>query len=208
MRTITIKSGGLGRYNDVSPFLVESRTIELKFNLPNFHGQFFLVTELNGKNLGAIEIPKEGTVKLEGLEAGELKAVVKHYIRGELIETYKVEPLLLKAVDTDLSATPEIAFLTAECEALRKKLEEAEEKLTAAEKWRKETEEREDETESYVGSLIAAFLFFAYADYQTNLQLNAKNLSVEEFVRTLGLELGEILSEDRIECIEKFKEEL
>lgn len=200
MRTITLKSNGIGRYDDVSPFLVESSTLELKFNLPNFHGQFFLVTELNGKNGGTKQIPKEGTVKLTGLEAGELKAEVKHYLRGELIETYKVEPLLLKAVDTNLSATPEIALLTAEGEIMR-------EELNAIEEWQRRAKEQADEMNKRNHRRDVAFLAFAYAEYQNDLQLNAKSLSFKEFASSLGYPAEEF-SPDEIETIKNFKEAL
>ena len=200
MRTITLKSNGLGRYDDVSPFLVESGTLELKFNLPNRNGDFFLVTELNSKNGGAKQISLDGTLKLEGLEAGELKAEVKHYLRGELIETYKVEPLLLKAVDTDLSATPEIAVLTAEYEIMR-------EELNALEKWQEKAVDYADETNKRNHRRDVAFLAFAYAEYQSDLQLNAKSLSIEEFIAVLGYQYEEF-SPDEIETIKTLKEKL
>lgn len=47
MRTITIKSKGLGRYDDVSPFLVESETLELKILLPNLNGEFSMAGSLS-----------------------------------------------------------------------------------------------------------------------------------------------------------------
>ncbi len=195
MRTVTIKSKGLGRYDDVSPFLVENGTLLLKIVLPNLSGEFFFVTELNGKSGGAVSVPKGGLMTLTDLEAGELRAEVKHYLRGELIETYKVEPLLLKAAETDLSATPEIAFLTAECETLRKRAEELEKSLTRA-------NARADEEEKRNRAWDLAFLSYAWADYRNNVQLNAKNLSAEEFAAALGYEL----TEEELEQIKNKKE--
>lgn len=188
MRTITIKSKGLGRYDDVSPFLVESETLELKILLPNLNGEFFFVSELNGKNGGAKLIPPSGVITLTGLEAGELHAEVKHYLRGERIETYKVEPLLLKAVDTQLSATPEIAFLMGECQAMRKKLEAAEKSLAETEKHNRERD--------------IALLSYAWADYQNNVQLNAKNLSLLDFAGALGYDF----TKEELEQIDNKKE--
>lgn len=195
MKTITIKSKGLGRYDDVSPFLVEGGELELKIKLPNLSGEFFFVSELNGKSKEANPIPHDGAVALTGLEAGELHAEVKHYMRGQLVETYKVEPLLLKAVDTQLSAMPEIAFLTAECQALREKTEETAKALTRA-------NERADEAEKHSRERDIAFLSYAWADYQNNVQLNAKNLSLEEFAAALGYKL----TEEELEQINKKKE--
>lgn len=195
MRTVTIKSKGLGRYDDVSPFLVENGMLEIKSNLPNLSGEFFFVSELNGKSRGAKPIPRDGIITLTDLEAGELRAEVKHYLRGELIETFRVEPLLLKAVETDLSATPEIAFLTGECAALRNRAEALEKLLTQA-------NARADEEEKRNRARDLAFLSYAWADYQSNVQLNAKNLSAEEFAAALGYEL----TEEELEQIKNKKE--
>ena len=199
MRTITIQNR-LGRYDDVSPFLVESGTLELKINLPNFHGKFFLVTELNGKNSGAKQIPREGTVTLTDLEAGELNAEVKHYLRGELIETYKVEPLLLKEVDTNLSAMPEIALLAAENEERKKESESLLKRL--------ETAEKNFEIVLHGQHLRdIAFLAYAWAEYQNDLQLNAKSLTLEAFAETLGYSLS-AFTEEELEEITNQKEKL
>ena len=188
MRTITIKSRRLGRYDDVSPFLVESGGLELKINLPNLSGEFFFVYEPIGIKdspvRGKLPINGDGKITLSNLAAGELRAEVHHYLRGELIEAYKVEPLLLKAVDTKLSAMPEIAFLTAECATLREKTEETTKELTRA-------NERADEAEKRNRARDVAFLSYAWADYRNNLQLNAKNLSLEEFAAVLGYKLTE-----------------
>lgn len=186
MRTITIKSRRLGRYDDVSPFLVESGELELKINLPNLGGEFFFVYEPIGIKdssvRGKLPINGDGKITLSNLAAGELRAEVHHYLRGQFIEAYKVEPLLLKAVDTKLSAMPEIAFLTAECQALREKTEAVEKAFTEAKKRADEAEKRNRERD-------VAFLSYAWADYQNNVQLNAKNLTLEKFAAVLGYEL-------------------
>ena len=49
MRLIKLKSNGLGRYDDVSPFLVTDNKLEIKVELPGFNGEFYLITENNGK---------------------------------------------------------------------------------------------------------------------------------------------------------------
>lgn len=175
MRTIKIKSNGLGRYDDVSPFIIESGALELKIELPQKSGEFYLVSELNGKSGGAQPVPREGTLTLTGLETGELKAAVKHYLRGELIEVYKVEPLLLKAVDKELSAMPEIALLTGKIAALKKQTEDLEKRLETA----------EDRTET-AGKNISAILHFAYLSYRENVRLNAHDLSEEGFIKAIN----------------------
>lgn len=199
MRSITIKSDRVGRYDDVSPFLVEREDLELKIELPEKSGEFYFTFELNGKIGKPIYIPRGGTIVVGELSAGELRAEVKHYLRGTLLEVYKVEPLLLKAVERGLSATPEIALLTdkialltGKTEELKKETEELKESLT---------EERENARKA-VRELVLSFLSYAYAEYVFDVQLNARSLSAEEFARALGYEL----SKEELEEIKKKKE--
>lgn len=192
MRSITIKSDRVGRYDDVSPFLVERGDLELKIELPEKSGEFYFTFELNGKIGKPIYIPRGGTIVVGELSAGELRAEVKHYLRGTLLEVYKVEPLLLKAVERGLSVTPEIAFLTGEVEALKKETEALKESLT---------EERENARKE-MRELVLSFLSYAYAEYVFDVQLNARSLSAEEFARALGYEL----SKEELEEIKNKKE--
>lgn len=187
MRKIKLKSNGLGRYDNVSPFLIESGALALEIYLPDKSGEYYLVSELNGKEK-VQRIIRGSSVTLSDLETGELKAAVKHYLRGELIEVYKIEPLLLKAVDTQLSATPEIAFLMGECQAMREKLEAAEKSLAETEKHNRERD--------------IALLSYAWADYQNNVQLNAKNLSLLDFAGALGYDF----TKEELEQIDNKKE--
>ena len=192
MRSITIKSDRVGRYDDVSPFLVERGDLELKIELPEKSGEFYFTFELNGKIGKPIYIPRGGTIVVGELSAGELRAEVKHYLRGTLLEVYKVEPLLLKAVESGLSATPEIALLTGEVETLKKETETLKKSLT---------EERENARKA-VRELVLSFLSYAYAEYVCDVQLNARSLSAEEFARALGYEL----SKEELEEIKNKKE--
>lgn len=192
MRSITIRSDRVGRYDDVSPFLVERGDLELKIELPEKSGEFYFTFELNGKIGKPIYIPRGGTIVVGELSAGELRAEVKHYLRGTLLEVYKVEPLLLKAVESGLSATPEIALLTGEVETLKKETETLKKSLT---------EERENARKA-VRELVLSFLSYAYAEYVCDVQLNARSLSAEEFARALGYEL----SKEELEEIKNKKE--
>lgn len=185
MRTIAIKTNGLGRYDEVSHFLIDSGALELKIELPNTSGEFYFVAEQNGKSLGAKLIPVDGVITLENLEAGELHAAVKHYFRGELIEVLKIEPLLLREVDKELSAMPEFGELKGEIERLKKELaafkQTGEERFTATVEGFKTLTERQRESESTLVS-------FAYAVYQNLPLLNGKGLGFEEFTDALGFE--------------------
>lgn len=110
MKTIKLLSYGIGRYDDVSPFIIADNSLELKVELPNVNGEFFLIAKNNDKTI-KMSLSKYEPAKIEGLTAGELKAEVKHYLKGVLIKVYAIEPLVLKEVDGSISAMPEIAEL-------------------------------------------------------------------------------------------------
>lgn len=191
MKTITIKNGRIGRYDDVSPFLVESGALELKFELPEVSGEFFFVTELNGISEKKF-IPHGGTVTLSDLSAGELCAEIKHYLRGTLIKSYKVEPLILKEVDGSLAGTPEIERLRSENERLRNELNALSEALEGAKEAAKAENKRRDE----------AFLSFAYAVYENSPLLNGRGLTFAEFAEALGYS-ADAFSETKIDEIKE-----
>lgn len=193
MKTITIKSGRLGRYDEVSPFLVESGALELKVALPDKSGEFYLIAELNGETVCSKPIPRDGTVTVDKLEAGELHVGIKHYLRGELIECFKVEPLMIKRVDTALFAMPEIGALKAENEALHKEIAALVKSHTEA----------FTELKRALHAQVVAFLSFAYAEYENDVQLNAKSLTAEVFAETFGFSVAEFSAEE-MSKIKKF----
>ena len=64
-----------------------------------------------------------------------------------------------------------------------------------------------DETNKLNHRRDVAFLAFAYAEYQNDLQLNAKSLSFEAFAAALGYSVDEF-TPNEIETIKNFKEAL
>lgn len=170
MKTITIKSNSLGRYDDVSPFTIADGKIELKVNLPMFNGEFFFIAENNEAKFKKV-LSEDGMVTLYGLTAGELKAEVKHYLKGNLIQSYKIEPLILRAVDGNLSGTPEIAALRRDTDALAKSLAELKQALEKREK------------------TLAALFRFAFIDYKNNIFLTGGSLA--DFLKEFSFELTE-----------------
>lgn len=181
MKVIKLKSNGLGRYDDVSPFLVTDNRLEIKVELPSFNGEFYLITENNGKTEKRL-LPRDGTVAIERLTAGELNASVKHYLKGALIREYKVEPLLLKEADGNLSALPELAELKAELNGLERQYAALSEDLS---KYKEETNAQSERLNKNVSALIR----FAYKDYNTNVFLGGG--TADEFVNGFGFALGE-----------------
>lgn len=181
MKTIKLKSNGLGRYDDVSPFLVTDNRLEIKVELPNFNGEFYLITENNGRTEKRL-LPRDGTVAIERLTAGELNASVKHYLKGALIREYKVEPLLLKEADGNLSALPELAALKSALAELGREYAALSADFS---KYKEETNAQSEKLNNNVSALIR----FAYKDYNTNVFLGGG--TAEEFLKKFGFALGE-----------------
>ena len=200
MRTITIKNGRSARYDDGTPFILQSGKFELHILLPAVSGEFYLVSDMNGKK-STQRIQANGVVAVD-VEAGELKAEVKHYLRGVEVASYPVEPLIIKSVDERLTAFPEIADLYARVEALQSALEAQEKRMieegTAHRKW-------QEAAKAAAHRCDIAFLSYAFAEYQNDVQLNEKNLTAEEFIVALGFSLDE-LAPAEIEEIKKKKE--
>ncbi|MDE6274348.1 MAG: hypothetical protein K2L87_04805 [Clostridiales bacterium] len=193
MRTITITSNQLGRYDDVSPFLMERGELELAFVLPKQSGEFYFVPIMNDVAGKAIYIPRGGTVTVEITETGEFKGEVKQYLRGELVEVYHVDALIVKKVDTGFTATPEIVVLREENEALRNELTEFKKQVGGTFAALQERERKKD----------IAFLSYAYAEYKSDIQLNSKDLDVTEFLWTLGYSAADFTDEEIIEITNK-----
>ena len=179
MKTISLKSNGTGRYDDVSPFIVADNKLEIKTELPNTNGEFFFISENNGTTIKKF-INRDKSIMLDGLTAGELNAEIKHYLKGVLIKTYKVEPLIICEVDGTLTGTPEIEELRREIAAMREILATEQ---TKAEEREKELTAREEN----LNVNISAIIRFAFADYQNNVYLGGG--TVDQFVKEYGFNL-------------------
>ncbi len=181
MRTIVLKSSGVGRYDDVSPFMITDNKLQIKVELPNYNGEFYFVAESNGA-VQKLLLPQDGEITLTGLVAGELYAEVKHYLKGTLIKSYKVEPLLLKEADGTLAAMPEIEALTRRICAVERDFAEYKQ---AAENKEKEQAERLKNAEENLLALVR----FAFKDNTENPYLSGGTL--DKFMKEYGFNLPE-----------------
>lgn len=179
MKTITLKPNGLGRYEEVSPFIIADKDLELSVELPEVSGIFVLIAENNGQTHKKT-LEKGKTIKLKNLTAGYLNATVKHYLKGTLIRQYAVEPLVLVEVDTQIKAIPEIEELKQELVALKQEYDEF--KTAIAEKYSKLTEDLAKWQQS-VNAKLEALIKFAYTDYSNNVYLGGNGLQgfLDEF---------------------------
>lgn len=199
MRTITLKSIGVGRYDDVSPFLITDKALSFKVTLPAVNGEFYFVYESDGKTEKRL-IPKDGVLTLKGLAAGEFRAEVKHYLKGELIKVYKVEPLLLKEVDGTLATEPEIVDLRRITDGLvktlaaeQRKAEILREELTKERERSNELAQRLEAAEQTIERLVR----FALDDFKENVYLGGG--SIAEFNEKYGFAVAEPKGENEDE---------
>ena len=197
MKIIRLTPNGVGRYDSVSPFIVTDNRLELQIELPNFNGEFYLVYELNGKTDKYL-LPRSGQIVLENLTAGEFNAEVKHYVKGELIKVYKVEPLLLKEADGTISALPEIEEIHRHISAIERDF--AEYKQTV-EKEQEESDKALLTWQKTIEANLLALVRFALKDYQNNVYLNGG--TVQDFVKEFGFEL----TEEQIKLLKGEKED-
>ena len=174
MRNIVLKRGSVAVYDDGTPFLAELGELSLCFTLPDPNGDYFAVT---GRKKYAIG--KDGCVSIP-VEPGELCLAIKRYIGGRLVESYAVEPLEIKSVDGNVTAFPEISVLQKQVVELTAELKAQREENA------KEVEKVRQEMKREIRTLVAAFLSFAWAEYEYDVQLNTKNLTAEKFVAMLG----------------------
>ncbi len=181
MRTIVLKSSGIGRYEDVSPFMITDNKLQIKVELPNYNGEFYFVAESNGA-VRKLLLPRNGEITLTGLAAGELNAEVKHYFKGMLIKSYKVEPLLLKEADGTLAAMTEIEALNRRICAVERDFAEFKQ---AAEIKGKEQAERLKNAEENLLALVR----FAFKDNTDNPYLSGGTL--DKFIKEYGFNLPE-----------------
>ena len=170
MKLIKLRCG-VGRYDDVSPFILVDGKLELKIELPQLKGDYYLITD-NGKQ-NKILLPVDGKVTLENLTEGELNMSVKHYFKGELIREYKIEPLVLKNIDGNISADPEIIELKKELSELKKEFVQYKQSI--------------EQHEKLINAKLLALLKFAIKDYSENAFLGYGTL--DEFISEFHVEL-------------------
>lgn len=123
MKTIQLKSRGIGQYGDALPFPVGELELQL-LGIPAYSGEFRFVAACNGEQVASCAVtPESNTVHIaqEQLSAGRFSCAVWHYIGGEAVKKYPVEDLIITDLSGGLEADTELAQLTrrvAELEAL------------------------------------------------------------------------------------------
>lgn len=123
MKTIQLKSRGIGQYLDGLPFPVGVLELQI-LGIPAYSGEFRFVAECNGVKVCSQAVtPESNIVHLaqEQLSAGRFSCAVWHYVGGEAVKKYPVEDLIITDLSGGLEADPELAQMirrVAELEAL------------------------------------------------------------------------------------------
>ena len=187
MRNIVLKRYGISEYGDNTPFVLEQGLLELKFVFPSKDGQYYLCYENNGKDKTLI--PSSGEVSVNVTE-GTFSASVKRYISGRLRESYAIEPLEITSVNTETNAFPELSILKKSVAVFAERVKSAEDSVKNCTDTVENAEKARTETEKTLTELVhkvsAAFFSFAYTEYLSDMQMNSKDLSVEEFLAVFG----------------------
>ncbi len=196
MRTLELKTRQLSRLNDGSPFIIDKGELRIGVVLPNTVGDFFLSWRIKDLTTPhTVQIPKSGEIAIKCTSAGILEMEAKWYIGGKLVERYKIEPLVLCKADDSISVVPEITALRGEIANLQ----------VAVGALHRSVQTVKEGAETVVRRNLIAFIMFAWAEYQTDFQLNTKNLALREFIRKLGYD-DKIFTDDTIAKIEKCRE--
>lgn len=175
MRTVKLNNIGIGRYDDVSPFIITNGEIQMNIELPSYNGEFYLTAENNGRKFKQ-KLINGGTVIIDNLTAGELKAEVKHYVKGELVKVYKIETLLIKELDMNLSVSPEITAINERITNLNSRLESLAETISNSGK-----------EQMRLHNHVLGLLKFAYSDYTKNVYLSGGKFA--DFIKEFGFEI-------------------
>ena len=123
MKTIQLKSRGIGQYGDVLPFPVGELELQI-LGIPAYDGEFRFVAECNGEKVCSQAVTPESNIvhiAQEQLSARRFSCALWHCIGGEAVKKYPVEDLIITDLSGGLEADPELAQLTrrvAELEAL------------------------------------------------------------------------------------------
>lgn len=196
MKKILLKKYGVGRYDDVSPFIIDG-DLEIAFDgISAVNGDYYAVSSCNGQTTRQ-RINGNIILSKDFLSAGELNITVVYYLNGTLLKEWVVEPLFLKEISSGLSAEPFVSEfikslndISLALEALNKKMFQTEKTITD----REEQARREK----------IGFLKYVYRHYIRDLRDCSLDLSLDDFASVIGVDVSDLSKEEKQE-IEEFK---
>lgn len=195
MKTIQLKEHGMGRYGDVSPFPIGDLEIELQ-NIPTYGGEFRFTAKNNGKICAQTAVTASQnrvTIPRDKLAAGRLSCFVSHYLKGEEVKRFSVEDLLIKDLNGDAYAFPEIAEMEQKISTLEKQAVIMSKTLKEEKEAREQAETEINSAIEYALSIALGLVRFAFEDYRENVYLHGG--SFEDFLQEFGIDLTKIPEE-------------
>lgn len=198
MRTINL-SAGLSLYDVRSAFPIGDLDLYIK-DLPKMSGEFRLVAFVNRSKIGEYTLSREHniiTIPRSSLSAGNFSCYVSHYVGDTEVHRYIVEDLVISDLNTDISATPEIAELKEQISELTGKLSDLSAKASELENKLKENDDifkrvddklmiRDGQTACYYAKLCA-LMKWAYGVENAVPYLTGG--SVDDFEKKLDIPL-------------------
>lgn len=187
-------NAGLGRYDNVSPFVIGDLELYIS-NLPMVSGDFRFLAWSNGKLIGKYTLSHTDPrviIPHDKLAAGTFSCRVDHYNGDTLVRHYRVEDLVIKEVDSDLTAVPEIADMQSRIKALEGKtacLDKETESLKKALGEEVSARKKLEEVVAAYRADIIALIKWAYGVQNEVPYLDGFN--VDKFIKSAGFTLSD-----------------
>lgn len=184
MRIIKL-SRGLSLYDIRTAFPVGDLDLYID-NLPKTSGDFRFIAFMNGKKIAEKTITQSSpriNIPRETIAAGVFSCYVSHYVGGDEVHRYEVEPLTVTDINTDISATPELVEMNEKISGLENALATANSALEKANAKIAALTEEQANTNVAVLKLLK---------WMYGVETHVPYLSggtAEEFAAALGLEL-------------------
>lgn len=124
IKQITLKKGGLARWNDSSPFILTEDFCCRIDGITAVNGNYYAVVENAGNKYKFALTDGTFTISKDWLAVGILNVSVLYYLKGALQTEYTAEPLVIKDVDGALSAEPVITDLQRQINKLNAEMTE------------------------------------------------------------------------------------
>lgn len=187
-------NAGLGRYDNVSPFVLGDLELYIS-NLPMVSGDFRFLAWCNGTQIGKYTLKRDDpriTIPHDKLEAGKFSCRVDHYNGETLVKRYMIEDLVITDLNTELVGVPEIEDIRSRLTALEeaataqaKQIETLENALNSEKKTR---EELENVVADYRTDLVA-LIKWAYGVQNDVPYLDGDDL--DKFLKRYGISLSD-----------------
>lgn len=206
MKNITLKTYGVGVYDDPAPFVLDE-DLTLVFSGCNVaNGEYAAVVKCNGWQETVKLTDNAVNVPFDELSAGELYVTVVLFLHGKRVTEWTVEPLTLTPVTVGFDAAPTVAALKAENTSLQQALTAYRQELAGYVKAAEKAAQTADGAVQAVRANALAAAKYMYRHYKNDLRDNVQDLSAQAFLTALGASVPGLTEED-LKDIKEFSDE-